>query len=50
MAAEPPHWAEVHQATGIVSVQLGVGLDEAFVRLRGHAFAEGRVLREIAVR
>lgn len=39
LAAEPPHWAEVHQATGMVAVQLGVGLDEAFVRLRGYAFA-----------
>lgn len=48
LTAEPPHWAEVHQATGMVSVQLGVGLDEAFVRLRAHAFAEGRPLREIA--
>jgi hypothetical protein len=48
LAAEPAHWAEVHQATGIVAVQLGVGLDEAFVRLRGYAFAEGRPVREIA--
>ena len=48
LGAEPPHWAEIHQATGIVSVQLGVGLDEAFVRLRAHAFAEGRPMREIA--
>jgi hypothetical protein len=48
LSSEPPHWAEVHQATGIVSVQLGVGLDEAFVRLRAHAFAEGHPVREIA--
>jgi hypothetical protein len=48
LAAEPPHWAEVHQATGMVSAQLGVSLDEAFVRLRAHAFAERRSLREIA--
>ncbi len=48
LAAEPPHWAEVHQATGIVAVQLRVGLDESFVRLRAHAFAEGRPMREIA--
>lgn len=48
LAAEPPHWAEVHQATGIVSVQLGVALDEALVRLRAHAFAEERPLRVIA--
>ena len=48
LASEPPHWAEVHQATGMVSVQLGVSLDEAFVRLRAHAFAESRPLREVA--
>ncbi len=48
LAEEPPHWAEVHQATGIVAVQLRVGLDEAFVRLRAHAFVDGRPLREIA--
>jgi hypothetical protein len=48
LAAEPTHWAEVHQATGMVAVQLGVGLDEAFVRVRGYAFAEGRPVREIA--
>jgi hypothetical protein len=48
LAREPPHWAEIHQATGIVSVQLGVSLDEAFVRLRAHAFAEGLPLRAVA--
>jgi hypothetical protein len=48
LAREPPHWAEIHQATGMVSVQLGVSLDEAFVRLRAHAFAEGLPLRAIA--
>jgi hypothetical protein len=48
LAQEPPHWAEVHQASGMVSVQLGVSLDEAFVRLRAHAFAEGRSLRAVA--
>ncbi|HEY3733923.1 MAG TPA: ANTAR domain-containing protein [Streptosporangiaceae bacterium] len=40
--------AEVHQATGMVSVQLGVSLDEAFVRLRAHAFARDVALGEIA--
>ena len=48
LASEPPHWAEVHQATGMLSVQLGVPLDEAFVRLRAHAFAGGRPLRLLA--
>jgi GAF domain-containing protein/ANTAR domain-containing protein len=39
---------EVHQATGIVSVQLGVDVTEALVRLRAYAFAQGRPLIEIA--
>ena len=48
LAGEPAHWAEVHQATGMVSVQLGVSMDETFVRLRAHAFAQGRALREVS--
>ena len=40
--------AEVHQASGMVSVQLDVGLAEAAVRLRAHAYAEGRPLAEVA--
>lgn len=48
LAKEPAHWAEIHQATGMVTVQLGISLDEAFVRLRAHAFGAGRPLREIA--
>lgn len=48
LAAEPPHWAEIHQATGMVSAQLGVPLAEAFVRIRAHAFATGRSLRGVS--
>ncbi|HEY7933566.1 MAG TPA: GAF and ANTAR domain-containing protein [Solirubrobacteraceae bacterium] len=48
LAREPPHWAEIHQATGMVSVQLGISLDEAFVRLRAHAFARDLPLRTVA--
>lgn len=48
LAAEPPHWSEIHQATGMVSAQLEIPLDEAFVRLRAHAFVEGCPLREVA--
>lgn len=48
LAHEPPHWAEVHQATGMVSAQLGVAMDEAFVRLQAYAFAEHLSLREVA--
>lgn len=38
----------VHQASGIVSVQLSVSLDDALVRLRAHAFANGRPLTDVA--
>ena len=39
---------EVHQATGMVMSQLGVGVEEAFVRLRGYAFAHGLPLSKVA--
>ncbi|MGH3856169.1 MAG: ANTAR domain-containing protein, partial [Pseudonocardiaceae bacterium] len=39
---------EIHQATGMISVQLGVGIEEAFSRLRARAFAEERPLSELA--
>jgi hypothetical protein len=48
LAKEPAHWAEIHQATGMASLQLGVSLDEAFVRLRAYAFAQERSLRAVA--
>jgi ANTAR domain len=44
----PGAQAEVHQATGMISVQLGVSLEEAFVRLRAHAFASGAALGDVA--
>jgi hypothetical protein len=40
--------AEVYQATGMISVQLGVSLEDAFVRLRAHAFAAGTPLDDVA--
>lgn len=40
--------AEVHQATGMITVQLGVGLAEALTRLRAHAYATGRPVSDIA--
>ncbi|MFD9317012.1 ANTAR domain-containing protein [Streptomyces sp. NPDC060053] len=40
--------AEIDQATGMLTVQLGVGMDEAFVRLRAHAYAQGRRLADVA--
>jgi len=40
--------AEVHQATGFVAVDLGVGLNEALLRIRGHAFAHRLTLADVA--
>lgn len=38
----------VHQATGMLSVQLGVSAEDAFTRLRAHAFGNGRNISEVA--
>lgn len=40
--------AQVHQAAGMVSVQLGIGVVDALVRLRSHAFATGMLIGEVA--
>ncbi|MEU3100993.1 GAF and ANTAR domain-containing protein [Streptomyces griseoflavus] len=39
----------VHQAVGMIMVQLGIGADEALARLRGDAFAHGRTAVEVAL-
>jgi hypothetical protein len=38
----------VHQASGMVSVQLGVSVAEALIRLRAYAFAHERLLTDVA--
>jgi len=38
----------VHQASGMVAVQLGVGVGEALARLRAYAFANDRLVTEVA--
>jgi hypothetical protein len=38
----------VHNAAGAVSVQLGVSITEALIRLRAYAFAHDRRLRDVA--
>jgi GAF domain-containing protein len=38
----------VHQASGMVAVQLGVGVGEALVRLRAYAFGHDRLLAEVS--
>ncbi|MEU6260866.1 ANTAR domain-containing protein [Streptomyces sp. NPDC047043] len=42
------HRAEVHQAIGILSVQLGLSIDQARARLRAHAFAAEQPITETA--
>ncbi|MET9762831.1 GAF and ANTAR domain-containing protein [Streptomyces sp. NPDC006372] len=39
---------EIHQATGMIMVQLGVSAEDALLRLRARAFADGRTTTEIA--
>jgi hypothetical protein len=43
-----PQHPEVHQATGMITVQLGVTAAVALVRLRAFAYAHDRRLREVA--
>lgn len=44
----PGYRAEVFQAQGMVMVQLGVTLAESLLRLRAHAYANGRTLADVA--
>ncbi|MFI0487720.1 ANTAR domain-containing protein, partial [Actinomadura sp. 9N215] len=39
---------EVYQATGMVAVQLGIGLQDAFAALRARAFTDGVPLARLA--
>jgi len=39
---------EVHQATGMIVAQLAVPADEAYLRLKAHAYAEDLLLVEVA--
>ena len=49
---QPPdlalHRAEIDQATGMLTEQLGVGIAEAFIRLRAYAYAHDRRLSDLA--
>ena len=54
-ASSVPHWGPaadfhyvVHQASGMVSAQLGVSVGEALVRLRAYAFGNDRPLTDVA--
>jgi hypothetical protein len=54
-AADDAGWladvhAEVHQASGVVSVAEHIGVGEALVRIRAHAYARGVPIAEVAAR
>jgi hypothetical protein len=40
--------AQVHQASGMLSEQLDIDILDALVRLRAHAYAEGRPVNDVA--
>ncbi len=40
--------AQVHQATGMVSIQLGVPIAEALARIRAHAYATAQPVSDVA--
>ncbi|ALG06986.1 GAF and ANTAR domain-containing protein [Kibdelosporangium phytohabitans] len=42
-----PH-VQIHQAAGMVQVQLGVNTESALLRMRGHAFTRDMTLAEVA--
>lgn len=44
----PTNRAQVHQATGMLIAELGVAPEHALARLRGHAFAAGRLVDDVA--
>jgi len=47
-AAPATYRAQVHQATGMISMQLDVDLAEALARLRAYAYAQDRRVAEVA--
>jgi GAF domain-containing protein len=44
----PLHHEQVHQATGMVMAALGMPAAQALARLRGYAFANGRMVDDVA--
>jgi hypothetical protein len=48
LEAGTDQWLIVHQAAGMVSIQLDVSVEHALVRLRAHAFGSDRRITEVA--
>lgn len=44
----PGHYDDVNVATGMLAAELRIGLDDAFLRLRAHAYSHDRPLLEVA--
>ena len=42
------HRAVVHQASGMVSAQLDIGVGSALARIRAHAYTESRAINDVA--
>ncbi|MGY0017552.1 ANTAR domain-containing protein [Streptomyces sp. YJ-C3] len=42
------HRVEVHQAAGVLTVHLGLPIEDALLRLRGHAYRHGRPVLDVA--
>jgi hypothetical protein len=42
------HRAVVHQASGMLSAQLAIDVDEALVRIRAHSFGSNRSIHDVA--
>ena len=49
LAAGADFRSVVHQASGMVSVQLGVSVGEALVRMRAYAFRRNRLVDDVAI-
>lgn len=45
---EPYSRREVHQATGMIAARSEIDVDDALMLLRGHAYATGRPVRDVA--
>lgn len=50
LAGSPTMRREVHQATGMILVQLGTTATEAFSLLRAHAFVSDRTVEDVVAR
>ena len=48
LSLEGSYHAEVHQAAGMVSVQLDIGIGEALTRIRARAFSTHRTVTDVA--